>query len=125
MTGRLAGLLVVIALVVVTLAIPVRSWFAQRAQIAALEADVQAKQARVDDLRVQVERWQDPAFIASEARKRLHFVVPGEVGYVVLGVDGKPIQTDPTQATPDIPWYSKIWNGLTEADDASDAATTQ
>ncbi len=125
MTGRLAGLLVVLALVVVTLAIPVRAWFAQRAQIAALEAQVQATQARVDDLKVQAERWQDPAFIASEARKRLHFVVPGEVGYVVLGEDGKPIPTEPTQAAEPLPWYSKLWNGLQEADDASDAATTQ
>lgn len=125
MTGRLAGLLVVLALVVVTLAIPVRTWFAQRAQIAQLEAEVQATQARVDDLKVQAERWQDPAFIASEARRRLHFVVPGEVGYVVLGEDGKPISTEPTEQVPDSAWYTKIWNGLQEADDASDAATTQ
>lgn len=113
-------------MVVVTLAVPVRTWFDQRAEIAQLEAEVQAASARVDDLKVQAERWQDPAFVASEARKRLHFVMPGEVGYVVLDDKGQPVlEADEVEVVNNDPWYAKLWNGLQEADDASDAAISR
>jgi cell division protein FtsB len=92
MSGR-AGVLTLRALVLVlalgmfvaTVAMPIRNWFGQRAEIAALQADVEATQARVADLLVERERWNDPAFIAAESRRRLHFVFPGEIGYVALG----------------------------------------
>ena len=30
--------------------------------------------------------WEDPAFVIAQARSRLHFVFPGEVGYVATGL---------------------------------------
>jgi hypothetical protein len=111
---------VVLALVglilMVTLAVPVRSWFAQRAQIAGLRADVEAAQDRVSGLQVEKQRWADPAFVAAEARRRLHFVLPGEVGYVTLG-SGEAASQAAAEAGTAGPWYSDLWGALQQADD--------
>lgn len=108
-------LALVAATLVLSLAVPVRSWFAQRAEIAGLRADVEAARERVAALEVQKERWEDPAFVAAEARRRLHFVLPGEVGYITLGseaaITGAEAEQGPAQ-----PWYSSLWGALQEAD---------
>lgn len=117
-------LAVVAVVLLVTLAMPVRNWLAQRAEISGLQADVEAARARVAELTIERERWNDPAFVAAEARRRLHFVLPGEVGYTTLGADGKPIVE--TQAAADalaqMTWYERAWASVQEADDAADPA---
>lgn len=124
MSGR-AGALTVRALVltlavgmfVATVAMPIRNWFGQRAEIAGLQSDVESTQARVAELLVERERWDDPAFIAAESRRRLHFVFPGEIGYVALGADGRPAEeTLMESATIDVPWYVTIAESVRAAD---------
>ena len=122
LTSRALVLAVVIATLVVALSMPARAWFSQRSQIAALRADVDATQQRVSDLQVQVERWKDPNFVAAEARRRLHFVLPGEVGYVTLG--GPATATGAAApGAPTGPWYTTLWGALQEADDHAATAT--
>lgn len=113
-------LLITIGLVGVILAVPVRNYFGQRAEIAALEAQIQVTQENVDRLQLEQQRWEDPAYIAAEARRRLHFVMPGEIGYVALGADGRPAaETISEQAVEGDPnWYDKLWGALVEADDS-------
>ncbi len=120
-TGRALVLAVVLVILAVTLAVPIKSWFAQRAQISGLEADVAAAQAQVDSLKLQKERWADPAFVAAEARRRLHFVLPGEVGYVTLGVDGQPLDGTGLGVTPNPSWYTSLYGALQQADRATGA----
>ena len=108
-------LALVAATLLLTLAVPVRSWFAQRAEIAGLRADVEAARDRVAALQDQKERWDDPAFVAAEARRRLHFVLPGEVGYVTLG-SAESIAAAAADSGPTQPWYSSLWGALQEAD---------
>jgi cell division protein FtsB len=123
LTGRAVVLVLVGATLLIALSVPTRAWFAQRAQIASLRADVQAAQVRVSDLQVQQQRWSDPAFVAAQARRRLHFVLPGEVGYVTLGSAAAAKQAATGEGSPD-PWYTALWGALQEADDhaASNAA---
>jgi len=118
-TGRALILALVAATLLLSLAVPVRAWFAQRSEIAGLRADVDAARDRVAALEVQKQRWDDPAFVAAEARRRLHFVLPGEVGFVTLGAEGA---TDATVAGdgPSAPWYSSLWGALQAADDYVD-----
>jgi len=119
--GSLTGRALVLALVVVTLfvalAVPVRTWFAQRAEIAQLRADVAATQERVEQLRIEQERWQDPAFVAAEARRRLHFVLPGEIGYVTLGAQASPEEAAALAAAAAAPWYATLWGAVRQADE--------
>ena len=116
LTGRAAILVLVLAALVVTLAIPLRAWMSQQAEIAALEADVAQSRERVESLRAELEDWEDPAFVIAQARSRLHFVFPGEVGYVVLGEDDRPIVPDEERVADQAPWYSRLWDSTLQAD---------
>ncbi|MEI6361102.1 MAG: septum formation initiator family protein [Actinomycetes bacterium] len=117
LTSRAVILALVLATLVIALSMPARAWFSQRSQIASLKANVESAQQRVADLQVQQQRWSDPSFVAAEARRRLHFVLPGEVGYVTLGsaaaAAGAAADTGAGQGA----WYSSLWGALQEADD--------
>ena len=68
-------------------------------------------------MNAQIAKWNDPAFVAVQARERLHFVLPGQVGYVVLEADDAPVLLH--GATPkgarSRSWYSAIWGGIKRA----------
>jgi cell division protein FtsB len=117
-TGRAAILTVVAAILVATLAVPVRAWFNQRDEIASLEADVAAARSLTENLRIEKERWADPAFIAAQARSRLHFVKPGEIGYTTIGTEDLPEELAPApvvEAAPQL-WFERLWSATSEAD---------
>lgn len=122
-TGRALILGLVAATLLLTLAVPVRAWFSQRAQIAGLRADVDSARERVAALQIEQQRWDDPSFVAAEARRRLHFVLPGEDGFVTLGSQAA-LAADAAEQGPQAPWFSSLWGALQEADDhASKPAT--
>lgn len=111
----LAGVAVVLAIL---LAPYLRPWLAQRSDIAAKQAQVEALQRQVDELRTERNRWNDPAFVKAQARERLNFVMPGELGYVVLS-DRQQRKTDPArQAALDAgrvtgrPWFDVLWQSV-------------
>ena len=87
LTGRALVLAAVGVLLIVTLAVPARTWFAQRSEIARLQGEVDAAQVRITSLAIEREQWQDPAFIAAQARTRLHMAMPGEVPYLLIGAE--------------------------------------
>lgn len=120
-TGRALILVLVAVTLIVALAVPVRTWFAQRAEIAQLRADVAATRERVDELRLEQERWADPAFVAAEAKRRLHFVLPGEVGYVTLGAEPTAEEAAALAAAEAAPWYATLWGAVEAADAAGEA----
>jgi cell division protein FtsB len=119
-TGRALILAIVAVTLFLSLTVPVRQWFAQRAEIAQLRADVDAARDRVAALQLEKLRWDDPAFVAAEARRRLHFVLPGEVGYVALGTD-KTEEELAAEAAGEQPWYSTLWGAVQAADGATGA----
>lgn len=120
-TGRALILALVAVTLFLSLTVPVRQWFAQRAEIAQLRADVEAARDRVAALQLEKLRWDDPAFVAAEARRRLHFVLPGEVGYVALGTE-KTQEEIAAEAAGDQPWYSTLWGAVRAADEATGSA---
>ncbi len=74
------------------------------------------------DLEAAHERWKDPAYVEAQARARLHFVRPGEVGYVVLteetAASSETTQTRPMAAAPKGgPWWSAVWTTVEQAAD--------
>jgi cell division protein FtsB len=117
MTGRAVVLAAVLALLVFTLAVPARELIHQRADINALRAENAATQGRVDELIVREERLQDPAYITSLIRERLHYVLPGEVGYVVLDPSEAPAPSAKKKAAA-TPWYQTLWTSVETADHA-------
>ncbi|MFF3347588.1 septum formation initiator family protein [Streptomyces sp. NPDC002779] len=117
LTGRAALLALVVCSLVVALAYPIRQYVAQRAEIADLEQQKQQARQRVEELRDLKARWQDDAYAEQRIRERLHYVMPGETGFVVIDPDAaKQARTD--LGTADRPWYANVWDGV----DKSDAA---
>lgn len=56
----------------------------QRRKIAELEQSVVESTAAVEQIEAERDRWRDPAFIRSQARDRLFFVMPGEIQLSVI-----------------------------------------
>ena len=114
---------------VVSAALPLREYLSQRGQIASAQAKNAQQQARVDALEKQLRQWQDPAYVKSQARSRLHFVLPGEYSYVVLAPSTAPAPAGRAalpgvQAIgPEAPWYSQVWGSVRAADRPAPAPT--
>lgn len=118
LTGRALILAAVVALLVLALSVPVRNWLAQRAEVTALRADIAASSERIEQLQTELARWSDPAFVSTEARRRLHFVLPGEIGYVTISSDGRPAEAVLSEAAAQAPrgWHSLVWESIERAD---------
>jgi hypothetical protein len=94
----------------------------QQSEISALREEVATREKNVADLEQQLARWDDPAFVKAQARQRLKYVMPGEVGYLVLDEGEK--QEEPTTPT-DVaaqqvststrPWFGTLWESVQEA----------
>jgi hypothetical protein len=100
---------------------PLREYLSQRAELGRLRSDTAAAQARVDALERQKARWADPAYVEAQARDRLHFVLPGETGYVTLQPDrpARPQTLPPQTPRQAAPWYAALWSTVTAADQPS------
>jgi len=123
LTTRAAVLGLVLCALVVSAALPLREYLAQRGLIAQLEHTRAAQRDRVAALERQRALLDDPSYVASLARERLHFVKPGETTYVVLGPDAAtPAETPdaaPLPVGPEAPWWSQLWGSAQAADAAA------
>ncbi|MFE3886540.1 septum formation initiator family protein [Streptomyces lydicus] len=115
LTGRAALLALVMCSLVVALAYPMRQYVSQRSDIADQRRKAQDAGAALDRLREQQARWQDPDFVRQQARRHLHYVMPGETGYIVQ--DGSATGSAPKgpQAA-QRPWYENLWDTVDAAD---------
>lgn len=118
LTGRAALLALVLCTLIVALAYPMRQYVSQRAEIADLEREKQQAGERVEQLRDLKARWQDDAYAEQQIRQRLHYVMPGETGYVVIDPDAAK-QSRADLGAADRPWYANVWDGVDKSD-ASD-----
>ena len=84
-TTRAAVLGMVLLGLLLAYAYPVRVYLAQQAEIAAMEAEQTVQREKIDDLAEQRDLWNDPEYVKSQARRRLHYLLPGETPYVVIG----------------------------------------
>jgi cell division protein FtsB len=117
-SGRMLALAVVMIAITIMLAPTVKIFIDKRAEIAALEADIAAKQSAQDDLKRQVSRWQDPNYVKQQARDRINMVMPGETGYWVFGSDmpAGTAASDPgaaaAQDPANVPWVDSLWESI-------------
>lgn len=122
---RLSGFMVIMLGLVVLAAfvlVPtIGTYVEQRQRITALEHQVALTEAEVQALAEERERWQDPAYITTQARERLYYVRPGEVVYLVdndlapsaLPQEQAPVSDEVEQTRVD--WMSQLVRSLTSA----------
>jgi cell division protein FtsB len=116
---RAAVLAAVVCVLTLTIAGPVRTYFAQRTEMEQLAATEAALRHQIADLEQQKGKLNDPAYIAAQARERLGFVKPGDIPFQVQlpptaeasaqpGADvAKPANNDP--------WYTSLWHTIADA----------
>jgi cell division protein FtsB len=120
LTGRAAVVLLVLGALIVSYAQSLRVWFDQHQQITSLQQEIRDREKRVGELNNEIERWDDNAYVKAQARQRLGWVMPGEVGYRVIGADGKPVGAPPAPSAPSDgtadaqkpTWYTKLWGSV-------------
>jgi cell division protein FtsB len=119
-SGRTFTIAAIFFALALFLAPPIKNYFTQRAQISALESQLSSDHAALAAARKELMQWQDPNYIKSQARERLHFVMPGERQYIVTGGDES---QDPSTTGISVvenlpegqPWYTRMIASVTEA----------
>ena len=115
---RAAILAAVVCVLTLTIAGPVRTYFAQRTEMKQLKASEAQLREQIAELEQQKVKLGDPVFIAAQARERLGFVMPGDVPYqvqlpptaVLPGTPGAEAEAVPS----DQPWYTSLWHTIAD-----------
>lgn len=120
-TGRSLVVLAVLIIAAVLVAPTARLMLNQQLEISAAQQDI----ARMQDERAayeeQIRRWDDPEYVAQQARERLALVMPGETLYTASGlpsegtaddVGGAPVE-EPVNAR--LPWVEGLWDSAVRA----------
>src|SRR4051794_30266849 len=112
LTARAAVLALALASVALAVALAFKIWLAPRGDIPSLQTQTHAQEQHVEALQRREQQWQDPASVERRARLRVHYVMPGEKAYIVLGrPKPKPPGKSAAPAGPAVtgPWYSRLW----------------
>lgn len=132
---RLSGFMVIMLSLVVlgawVLVPTLGTYIDQRQKIAALEVAVQVSADEIEALEKERERWEDPAYITTQARERLYYVKPGEVVYLVdndldpasLPAEQAPV-SDELEETP-TDWMPQLLRTIAGAGLAATASVVQ
>jgi cell division protein FtsB len=116
---RLAVLAAVMCVLTLTIAGPVRTYFAQRTEMEQLAATEAALRTQIADLEQRKGKLNDPAYIATQARERLGFVMPGDTPFQVqlpptAAVSPQP-GADAAKPAKSDPWYTSLWHTIADA----------
>lgn len=119
LTARRAAILAaVVCVLTLTIAGPVRTYFAQRTEMHQLAASEAALRLQIADLEQQKVKLADPAYVAAQARERLGFVLPGDIPYQVQLPPSAAVPTQPGSEAPTAtggPWYTSLWHTIADA----------
>ncbi|MEI2808865.1 MAG: septum formation initiator family protein [Nocardioides sp.] len=119
LTGRMAVLVLVLAVLTVSYASSLRAYLHQRSHIEDLKVQIAEREASVKALEREKRRWEDPAYIRMQARQRFGYVMPGETGLQVIDIDGKPLGSE--VALPELEegavewdptWWETTWQSV-------------
>jgi cell division protein FtsB len=112
-------LVLVLAVLTVSYASSLRAYIQQRSHIADLKAAIAQREASIEDLEREKQRWEDPAYVKAQARARFGYLMPGETGFQVLDEDGRPLEQQATLNDPDdvlkiepTAWWSPAWDSV-------------
>ena len=123
-TRRAAILGLVVIALVLSYGGSLQIYFNQQHQIAVADQEIRERQAEIADLQSQLSRWDDPAYVKAQARERLGWVMPGEIGYRVVDQNGDPIgggvvlqsEQRPVTDTDNQYWWQRMAGSLSTAD---------
>ena len=116
--SRALALATVLFIMALTIAPPIKHYFTQRAQISALKSQVESNNTALEQARKDLLLWRDPEYIKSQARERLHFVMPGERQYIVTDNSTTESNNGSTKIASSLtdgqPWYARLIASISE-----------
>ncbi len=132
-TGRALVLAAVVVLLGLSYASSLRIYLDQQHQLALANQQIAERAARITDLQAELKRWEDPNFVRAQARDRLGWVMPGEIGYRVVDSNGEPLGAGVTlEAEQQLPagehdpmWWDRMWGSVQTADAPVRKVTTR
>lgn len=124
LTRRALVMVIVVVVLAISFAGTLRIYLSQQHDLAVADQEIRDRSAQIADLQTELSRWNDPDYVKAQARERLGWVMPGEIGYRVVGEDGKPIGggvvIESEQKLPagehDPVWWDRLWGSVQTAD---------
>lgn len=122
-TKRSLVLTVAIVFALLALLPPLNMYLSQQQEVSALRDQVAEQEERVEELRIDVARWEDPAYVTAQARERLLFAMPGETQYRLTDSSGRdvPLSTEQRaeQEAARSEWFAALWSSVEGASSLS------
>lgn len=127
--GDYIGIAVIIAVVLVVLiaiAVPMRTYYEGRSEIARLNESIAAKEQQRNELVEGINKFSDEDYIKQEARRRLGMIEPGETAWRIIDPrmdEDQAVTTDrDTAAPPPRSWAEVAWDSLADPESLIDEA---
>jgi cell division protein FtsB len=62
----------------------IQIWYQQQVTIADLKHQNELTRQQLIQMKDDLKRWDDPAYVRAQARNRLYYVMPGEISFLVM-----------------------------------------
>ena len=112
-SGRRAALLAaVICVLILSVAVPLRNYVGQRAELSAVYEQQQILTDKIAELDRRRVLLADPEHIETQARERLRYVRPGEAPYLVQLPPGQAAAVAGDNPPPAPLWYAQLWKSI-------------
>ncbi|HEV7907118.1 MAG TPA: septum formation initiator family protein [Pseudonocardiaceae bacterium] len=115
-TRRAAMLAMVLCALALSIAVPLRTYLAQRDELRVVSQQQEKLKGEVAALEQRKQQLSDPAQLEIEARNRLHYVRPGETPYIVQlpGDEERKIEQErpATRPAANKSWYEELWDSV-------------
>lgn len=80
--------LAILAVVAIfSIAPELQTWYTQQVTIADLKKENEETRKSLTQMKEDLKRWDDPAYVRAQARNRLFYVLPGEISFLVMDAD--------------------------------------
>lgn len=112
-SGRRAALLAaVICVLILSVAVPLRNYVDQRAELSAVYEQQHILADKIAELERRRVLLADPEHIETQARERLRYVRPGEAPYLVQLPPGSTVADTGGVAPGGSSWYTELWKSI-------------
>lgn len=110
-----AVMLAVLIVVLLAVNLPLRNFYAGRAEIARLEESIAAKEAEKAQLQADIARLSSDDYARELARARLGVIEPGEIAYRIIDPrmsHDSSVTTDRAAERESRPWFGVLWDSV-------------
>lgn len=110
-----AILIALVIAVLIAIAVPLRNYYEGRAEIARAQSSIEQLERRKAELEADIAKYEDPAYVEQEARRRLGVMAEGESAWRIT--DPR-MSHSPSITTDEVPdersWSEVMWDSLRE-----------